>query len=49
MKNLEKEIVENISFREKFFQPVIITDPNGSYTGRPGDPRERPIQDADDL
>lgn len=27
----------------------IITDPNGSYTGRPKDPTERPIQDADDL
>ncbi len=27
----------------------IITDPNGSYTGRPADPQERPIQDADDL
>ncbi len=27
----------------------IITDPNGSYTGRPMDPNERPIQDADDL
>ena len=27
----------------------IVTDPNGSYTGRPLDPDERPIQDADDL
>ena len=27
----------------------IVTDPNGSYTGRPIDPYERPIQDADDL
>ena len=27
----------------------IITDPLGSYTGRPEDPNERPIQDADDL
>lgn len=27
----------------------IVTDPNGSYTGRPMDPYERPIQDADDL
>lgn len=25
------------------------TDPNGSYTGRPKDPREMPQQDADDL
>jgi len=27
----------------------IITDPNGSYTGKPLDPEERPIQDVDDL
>lgn len=25
------------------------TDPLGSYTGRPADPRETPVQDADDL
>ena len=34
---------------EKKKQPPIITDPNGSYTGRPRDPEEKPIQDADDL
>lgn len=28
---------------------LIVTDPNGSYTGRPMDPYEKPIQDADDL
>ena len=27
----------------------IITDPNGSYTGKPSDPEEKPVQDADDL
>jgi len=27
----------------------ISTDPNGSYTGRPDDPEEKPVQDADDL
>ena len=27
----------------------IIADPNGSYTGRPVDPEEKPVQDADDL
>ncbi len=27
----------------------IITDPFGSYTGRPADPNEKPVQDADDL
>lgn len=25
------------------------TDPLGSYTGRPLDPEEKPVQDADDL
>lgn len=24
-------------------------DPQGSYTGRPANPRETPVQDADDL
>ena len=33
----------------KFLPPAIVTDPNGSYTGVPMDPEERPIQDADDL
>ncbi len=27
----------------------IISDPNGSYTGRTADPYEKPVQDADDL
>jgi hypothetical protein len=27
----------------------IETDPNGSYTGRPENPFEIPVQDADDL
>ena len=27
----------------------IITDPFGSYTGRPKDGDEQPVQDADDL
>lgn len=29
--------------------PPSDTDPNGSYTGRPQDPWETPVQDADDL
>ena len=28
---------------------LIPTDPLGSYTGRPEDPTEEPVQDADDL
>lgn len=27
----------------------VSADPFGSYTGRPIDPLERPVQDADDL
>ena len=29
--------------------PPDPSDPQGSYTGRPADPRETPQQDADDL
>jgi len=36
--------VENMKKKEK-----IVTDPFGSYTGRPADPQDKPIQDADDL
>ncbi len=28
---------------------IIQTDPQGSYTGRPEDEMETPVQDADDL
>ena len=29
--------------------PVIVTDPFGSYTGLVHNPFEKPVQDADDL
>ena len=32
-----------------FEDPSIITDPQGSYTGRPKDIKDKPVQDADDL
>ena len=32
-----------------FIDPNIQTDPFGSYTGKPADPGEKPVQDADDL
>ena len=32
-----------------FQDPMIKTDPNGSYTGNPENKNEVPIQDADDL
>lgn len=35
--------------KKKEKQEIIVTDPFGSYTGRPADPTEKPIQDADDL
>ena len=33
------------------FYPVTfdVYDPMGSYTGRAADPKEKPVQDADDL
>ena len=34
---------------KKKSEEKITTDPFGSYTGRPSDPSEKPIQDADDL
>ena len=32
-----------------FRDPAINVDPNGSYTGCPNNPLEKPVQDADDL
>lgn len=46
MKNDEKRPAGRYS---KSNPERIETDPNGSYTGRPKDPADRPIQDADDL
>lgn len=31
------------------FLPPIVTDPLGSYSGRPSEREDRPVQDADDL
>jgi len=44
----EKLNEEVIVLKEKK-EEKIITDPFGSYTGRPVDREEKPIQDADDL
>ena len=38
-----------VKIRRKNKESKIVTDPFGSYTGRPIDPTERPVQDADDL
>lgn len=44
----QKKSAEKIA-KEIANQPPSPTDPNGSYTGRPRDEGEKPIQDADDL
>ena len=43
-----KKTAEQIA-REIANQPPSLTDPNGSYTGKPADRMEKPVQDADDL
>ncbi len=40
--------------RDKIIKEIVNrrpskTDPNGSYTGKPKDKNEKPVQDADDL
>lgn len=47
MKN--KRIEKTFALDASNQNPIIQTDPLGSYTGRPSNPNERPIQDADDL
>lgn len=52
MKDMRKELLWAQALRGNpmVSDPApIVTDPNGSYTGRPADPHERPVQDADDL
>ncbi len=41
--------IENAAVRAIVLQKPSETDPNGSYTGRPADETETPVQDADDL
>ena len=33
----------------ELFEEASLTDVNGSYTGRPKNKKEVPVQDADDL
>jgi len=44
----QKKSAEQIA-KEIANQPPSPTDPNGSYTGKPVDKHEQPVQDADDL
>ena len=41
--------IQNPTVRAIVLQPPSGTDPSGSYTGKPLDETERPVQDADDL
>ncbi len=42
MKKLSKKVESLIELTSK-------SDVNGSYTGKPLNPKEKPVQDADDL
>ena len=42
--NKTKEVVNAYLSKDN-----LKTDPNGSYTGKPLDKYEKPVQDADDL
>ena len=47
----KKDAPTRVNFYAKMStdQNRINTDPQGSYTGVPDDPYDKPIQDADDL
>lgn len=38
-----------VSNTADMYRGNVMTDPQGSYTGRPADITEVPVQDADDL
>ena len=41
--------IQNPTVRANVLQPPSGTDPSGSYTGKPLNPKDKPVQDADDL
>lgn len=46
----QKKVTTNFEIVDAIInQTISKTDPNGSYTGRPEDRYEKPVQDADDL
>lgn len=49
MSKKKEKTREDLNFVPEVVSQNIVTDPNGSYTGRPIDRDEKPIQDADDL
>ena len=47
---MKKDIAEkNPAIQAIIHRHASITDPDGSYTGRPENKYEKPVQDADDL
>lgn len=46
---MEEHKIKNRAVRAIIDQIASKTDPLGSYTGRPEQPGETPVQDADDL
>ena len=44
MKNMEKEIVESVALREKFLQPLIVTDPTEAIPEDPKIPGNDPFR-----
>ena len=48
-KRAEKEARVKAKIKEMANIPPSETDPNGSYTGKPADKFDKPVQDADDL
>jgi hypothetical protein len=49
-KNASKDVMQKPrEMIADFASAARETDPNGSYTGVPLNPHEKPVQDADDL
>ena len=48
MKKQKKKPKQSEAFEDAVFQSNP-TDPQGSYTGKPWTPGEKPVQDVDDL
>ena len=47
--NRHKSTAENRTKNDTFSMQATKTDPQGSWTGVPENPDEKPVQDADDL
>ena len=47
--NKHKSVIRKVKAVKSTGKKTIKSDVQGSYTGVPADPYEKPIQDADDL